>query len=69
MITDKQKDTLMLTNRSKDIGEGWRKISEKLAPFIKEWVAGIPELVEFRNDDTGMLVRLTEEGNTVLTYL
>jgi hypothetical protein len=62
-----EKDLLRLIDRSDaEIGD-WKKVSDTLYPFIAK--AGIPELIELRDDETGKHARLTAEGKIVLRWM
>lgn len=64
-ITDKQKIMLDLIERSPDIGDGWRQVSDALWKHVV--AQAHPELTEL--DPTNKRVRFTAEGETVMRYL
>lgn len=63
-LVDRDKSLLKLIGRSKDVGDGWRKVSVTLWPMVS---MANPDLVEL--DDENHRVRLTDTGTIVLTYL
>ncbi len=63
MIDLKLKGLLGLIQRSADIGDGWRQVSDVLWPHVQDAPG---ELVEL--DDIQKRIRLTSEGSAVLTY-
>jgi hypothetical protein len=59
------KAALALINRSPDVGGGWRHVSGACRPLLTD----VPSsLVEFKTEDDGSMVRMTEEGQAVLMY-
>ena len=64
-LSQQEKDALKLIERSKDVGDGWKKCSPALYRIA---VIPLPdELVEKQPDPP--MVRLTEEGKIVLKWL
>lgn len=66
-ISDRTRDLLQLVERSKDVGQGWRHVSDVLWPHVQNWAGEAPELFELRLDE--QFIRLSPEGTTVLRYL
>jgi len=68
-LTDEQKDLVRLILRSKDDGEGWRRVSKMLWPHVKGKLPA--DLVEEREAEIGAFtgVRLTARGQAVADYL
>lgn len=64
-LTQQAKDTLKLIQRSPDIGQGWRTVSELLRPNMTTWLASAEELYEF----DGERIRLTRDGDLVMRYI
>lgn len=64
-ITEQQRDTLRLLQRSPDRGDGWRTCAPKIFEVL---IAPMPdELVE--KDAENLKVRLTPEGQSVVTWI
>ncbi len=63
-LTDRQRDMLRLVQRSPDIGDGWRQVSEMLWPLVTS--SGHTELLE--KDAENLRVRFTQEGKTVVRF-
>lgn len=64
-ITENQKIMLDLIQRSPDIGDGWRQVSDGLwEHVVKQSHADLTEL-----DATAKRVRFTDEGLTVMRYM
>jgi hypothetical protein len=66
MITRNQIETLRLAARSPRDDDGWSKVSSAIFSAIIEPMP--PELFEVRRDDSGIMVRLTEESKTILKW-
>lgn len=64
-ITENQKIMLDLIQRSPDIGDGWRQVSDGLWKHVVEQAH--PDLTEI--DATSKRARFTDEGLTVMRYL
>lgn len=64
-ITDQQKSLLHLIVRTRDIGDGWRQVSETLWSVVS--ANAVPELVEL--DVELKRVRLSPEGTIVMRWL
>lgn len=64
-ISENQKIMLDLIQRSPDIGDGWRQVSDGLWGHVVEQAH--PDLTEL--DTTTKRVRFTDEGITVMRYL
>jgi len=60
----KLKSLLALIQRSEDIGDGWRQVSEQLWPHVQDAPS---ELVELNHDQKQ--IRMTSEGSAVLMYV
>jgi hypothetical protein len=64
-ITDNQKIMLRLIERSSNLGEGWRQVSNPLWKHVVE--QSHPDLVEL--DHENKRVRFSPDGLTVMRYL
>lgn len=64
-LTDHQRNTLKLIQRSLKPGEEWAKVSDICWPLVTEMTM---ELVELRHDDRGKFVRLTPEGAALMEW-
>jgi hypothetical protein len=63
-VTENDRILFALINRSRDIGDGWRQVSDQLWPHIRPQAH--PQLVEV--DEVLKRIRFTTEGLTVLRY-
>ena len=63
-LTENQISMLKLIQRSEDIGDGWRQVSQTLWRHVEE--QSHPALTEL--DHATRRVRLTAEGQTVMRY-
>lgn len=64
-VTENQENMLKLIQRSPDIGEGWRQVSDGLWGHVVDQAH--PELTEL--NAPAKRVRFTDEGLTVMRYL
>lgn len=64
-ITENHRILFALIKRSRDIGDGWRQVSDKLWPHILP--EAHPQLNEV--DETLKRIRFTEEGLIVMRYM
>lgn len=64
-LTQQAKDTIKLIQRSPNVGDGWRNVSEPLRKHITTWLQSAEDLFEF----DGERIRLSPEGQTVAKYL
>lgn len=55
---------LRLVERSPDVKDGWRKVSDVLMPMVEDHAKWYPELVQLENGHC----RLTEEAHVVLKW-
>ena len=61
---------LKLLMRGKDIGDGWRNVSETLTPYALGEVKKSPELFEVEQPEGEKLrIRLTERGKILSEYV
>jgi preprotein translocase subunit SecA len=58
------RDFLLLLVRSKDIGDGWRQVSDRLWKLVTMFSE--PELIEV--DEPNKRVRLTDKGATIVEF-
>lgn len=58
-----------LLQRSVDLGDGWRGVSNMLRKLVTAKSALAPELFELRETEAGLQVRLSPDGNVVARYL
>ena len=65
MLSDQDRNFIRLVLRSRDVGEGWRKVSPTLWKLVELFKHD--ELLE--RDKDGLRVRLTQKGNVVAEYL
>jgi len=63
------KPLFALLLRSPNRGDGWRSISDMLAPMVTEQSLKAPGLFEMDCDEDGFRIRLTERGKVVADYL
>ena len=63
-VTENQRIMLSLINRSPDIGDGWRQVSDMLWRHVKDQAH--PDLTEL--DEGQKRVRFTEAGVAVVRY-
>lgn len=63
-MTQIQRDLLRLIQRSPDIGEGWRQVSQLLWPTVSGNCH--PHLTEL--DAENRRIRITAEGETIVRY-
>ena len=68
-LTDKQTNFIKLLRRSKDVGDGWRKVSKKLEGFVTRCVSERPELFETKQSDGQLLIRFSERGALLSDYV
>lgn len=64
-ITENHRILFSLINRSRDLGDGWRQVSDQLWPHIRPQAH--PQLTEI--DENSKRIRFTAEGHTVMKYL
>lgn len=65
MLTDKQINIMRLVRRSTPV-DGWYKVSPQVWPVVEGVLPA--ELVETKHDN-GHWLRLTDKGETVMSYL
>ena len=58
---------LRLIERSPDVGDGWREVSDTLWVPIRSWTKDFQELIELH--PTEQRVGLTHEGQIVMKWL
>lgn len=63
-ITQIEKGLLRLIERSPDIGEGWRQVSQLLWPTVSANCH--PQLMELNTENRR--IRITAEGETIMRY-
>jgi hypothetical protein len=63
-ITENQRIMLQLIQRSPDIGDGWRQVSDALWRHAEDQAH--PDLTEL--DSEKKRVRFTSEGDTIMRY-
>lgn len=68
-LSDEQVNLIRLIKRSPDRGEGWRKISDNLAPYFSRVAATRSELYEIKTTDDAFFIRLSERGQIVGDYV
>lgn len=67
-IANEAKGLMQLIQRSPDIGDGWRNVSEPLAKSVLLWAEKSPELFEIQQEQ-GLRVRLSERGLVLADYV
>ena len=69
-LTNSEINFIQLVNRSKDTGDGWKKVSSLLWRLVDQFDKTRPELIEHERlvDGSGR-VRLTERGKIVADYV
>jgi len=58
-----------LIQRSADLGDGWRNVSNTLRKLVTAKSSLAPDLFELREVETGLQVRLSSDGEVVARYL
>lgn len=66
-LSDQDRGSLRLIQRSPDRGDGWRTCADKVFEVLIRPLP--PELVEVDEESTPKRVRLTEAGEAVVTWV
>lgn len=68
-LSDQHINLIRLIERSPDLGEGWRMVSNQLTPFFTKVVEDRTELYETKVEDDTFFVRLSERGQILKDYV